>query len=248
MKLNLLIAFVLLILTNVVNAQRDTVYVKEAAYSPAGEVAAAPQNVATDNNKGDKYDIGDKDRDVSFSHDARDRFKFGLKAGAIYSNIYDVTSNNFAADFRWGFTGGLFMGIPIGKWIGLQPEILYSQRGYKSTGDILGSAYSNTHTSKYIDVPLLLQLKPSDFVTVVGGVQYSFLVSHDNTAQQQQSFDKLNIRKNTFGVTGGLDININHVVLGGRVGWDLQDNNGDGTSTSPRYKNYWYQATLGFRF
>ena len=29
---------------------------------------------------------------------------------------------------------------------------------------------------------------------------------------------------------------------------DIQNNNGDGTSTTPRYKNVWFQGTLGFKF
>jgi len=38
------------------------------------------------------------------------------------------------------------------------------------------------------------------------------------------------------------------LVLSGRVAWDLYDNNGDGTSTTPRYKNVVGQITLGYRF
>jgi hypothetical protein len=37
-------------------------------------------------------------------------------------------------------------------------------------------------------------------------------------------------------------------VLSARSGWDVQRNNGDGTSSIPRYKNVWFQATIGYRF
>jgi hypothetical protein len=240
----LLVTVVFIVMANIVNAQTDTVYVKET-----------PDTVYVQDTKAVDRDDDTPVKHVSYNHDARNRFQLGFKAGFNHSNIYDVTSNNFAADFKYGFAGGMFLGIPIGRWIGLQPEILYSQRGYESHGEVLGAAYQNTHKSEYIDIPLLLQLKPFDYVTILGGVQYSFLISHDNSfstsflsADQEQSLDNLNIRKNTFCVTGGLDININHVVLGGRVGWDILDNNGDGTSMSPRYRNFWYQATLGLRF
>lgn len=46
----------------------------------------------------------------------------------------------------------------------------------------------------------------------------------------------------------GLDTNPKHLVIGGRVGWDIQKNNGDGTSTSPRYKNTWYQGPMRYKF
>jgi hypothetical protein len=67
------------------------------------------------------------------------------------------------------------------------------------------------------------------------------------TVEQQDEFKNTNIRKNILCAVGGLDVNIDRVVIGARAGWDIQNNNGDGTSTNPRYKNVWIQATLGFR-
>ena len=67
------------------------------------------------------------------------------------------------------------------------------------------------------------------------------------TSEQNQEFSNDNIRKNILGFTGGVDINIKNAVLGLRAGRDFQNNNGDGTSSTPRYKNAWIQATLGVR-
>jgi hypothetical protein len=185
----------------------------------------------------------------------RDQFHFGLKAGANYSNVYDIKGQDFTADYKFGFAGGIFIAIPLGNYFGIEPEILYSQKGYESNGSILGASYKITHSADYIDIPILLQIKPSDFLTIVAGPQYSYLISTKNkfnssllSAQQQQDFDNINIRKNILGVTGGLDFNIMNLVIGTRVGWDVLHNNGDGTSSNPRYRNMWYQATLGFRF
>ncbi len=185
----------------------------------------------------------------------RDELHFGIKAGANLSNVYDVKGQDFSADYKFGFAGGIFVAIPLGDYLGIQPEALFSQKGYESNGNVLGAAYKITHTADYIDIPILLQIKPGDFLTVLIGPQYSYLVSTKNkfessllTVQQQNDFDNINIRKNILGVLGGLDFNIRNAVIGARVGWDLIHNNGDGTSTSPRYRNMWYQATLGFRF
>jgi hypothetical protein len=49
-----------------------------------------------------------------------------------------------------------------------------------------------------------------------------------------------------LGFIGGVDVNVGKVIIGARAGWDIQNNNGDGTSTNPRYKNAWTQATIGF--
>ncbi|MBA3663070.1 MAG: PorT family protein [Bacteroidetes bacterium] len=187
--------------------------------------------------------------------DLRNRFLFGIKAGANYSNVYDSQSQDFKADPKVGFAGGAFLSIPIGKFLGLQPEILYSQKGFQATGTFLGSPYAFTRTTTYIDVPVLFALKASEFFTILAGPQYSYLtkqkdtfVNSDASSAQETQFQNENLRKNTLCVTGGLDITMKHIVLSGRAGWDIQNNNGNGTSTTPRYKNMWYQATVGYRF
>ncbi|MBL7882745.1 MAG: PorT family protein, partial [Bacteroidia bacterium] len=161
----------------------------------------------------------------------------------------------FNADAKFGFVGGAVIRIPIGKYFGVQPEILISQKGFRGNGTILGSRYDFVRTTTYVDVPLQFALKPSEFFTVVAGPQYSYLVNQRdvftnsiNSYSQEQEFKNDNIRKNIFGVVGGIDINLKHIVLGARVGWDIQNNNGDGTSDTPRYKNVWFQGTVGYAF
>lgn len=184
----------------------------------------------------------------------RSKLHIGLKAGANYSNVYDSEGEAFNADAKFGLAAGAFLAIPIGQFVGIQPEILFSQKGFKATGALLGSPYSLTRTTSYIDIPLLLAIKPSEFLTVLVGPQYSYLLKQkdvlDNSftsVEQENAFENDNIRKNVLSVAGGIDINFKPIVLGLRAGWDVQNNNGDGTSTTPRYKNAWYQATIGLR-
>ena len=189
------------------------------------------------------------------STDQRDKLSFGLKVGANYSNVYDSEGEDFVADGKFGLAGGVFVAIPLGKFIGIQPEVLFSQKGFKSTGTFLGTDYETTRTTDYIDVPLFLAIKPVEYVTLLFGPQYSYLLKQKDeftggslSTTGEQEFTNDNIRKNTFSLIGGLDLNIDHLVFGLRGGWDLKNNNGDGTSTTPRYKNMWYQATVGYRF
>jgi hypothetical protein len=184
--------------------------------------------------------------------DLRDQLQFGLKAGANFSNVYDSKDQEFNADLKVGFAAGAFLAVPIGKYIGFQPEILFSQKGYKASGTFLTIPYELTHTTNYIDVPLLFALKPSPLVTLLAGPDYSFLVKQKDvftsgslTVNDEQNFEN---DKSVLCFVGGIDINLEQFVLGVRAGWDLQNNNGDGTSSNPRYKNVWYQATLGFKF
>ena len=187
-------------------------------------------------------------------NDSREKFSFGVKAGLNHSNVWDEQGQSFIAKSKFGFAGGLFLGIPIGEALGFQPELLLSQKGFKATGVIIDFPYSFTQTATYVDVPLQLQIKPAGFLTLLVGPQYSYLVHVKNvytfasdTIAQEQEFDNDNIRKNIFGVVFGADVNLDHFVISGRYGWDLINNHGDGTSSTPRYKNKWLQVTIGFK-
>jgi hypothetical protein len=189
------------------------------------------------------------------AQDKRDNLHFGLKVGTNLSNVYDVQGQNFVADSKFGLAGGVFLSIPLGKVIGIQPEVLYSEKGFKSTGTLLGSAYSLDRSTSFIDIPLLLAIKPVSLITIVAGPQFSFLLKDRNTfnngtatVEQQKLFETDNIRRNLLSFTGGADVNLSNFVIGLRANYDTQNNNGDGTTSTPRYKNAWYQATVGIRF
>ncbi len=68
-----------------------------------------------------------------------------------------------------------------------------------------------------------------------------------NRVEQEQEFKRDNIRKNILGFVFGADVNIDHLVLSARVSWDFQTNNGDGSSSTPRYKNQLIQFTVGYK-
>lgn len=189
------------------------------------------------------------------SSDFSEKISIGAKVGANVSNVYDAKGEEFNADAKLGFAFGAFVQIPIGQFIGFHPEVLFSQKGYQGSGSILGSNYDYVRTTNYIDLPLLLAFKPSPFITLLVGPQYSYLTSQKyelNTAlgsiNEEEQIENENVRKNTLCATGGFDVNFSNLVFGARVGWDFLSNKGDGTSTTPRYKNTWLQATVGYRF
>jgi hypothetical protein len=150
---------------------------------------------------------------------------------------------------------GAFLIIPIGEFFAIQPEVLFSQKGFSGSGTLFGSSYALKRTTSYLDIPILASFRPIKRLTILAGPQYSYLMNQKDeftlgstSIDQEKEFKNDNFRKNTFCVLGGADVNINHLVIGGRLGWDVLDNTGDGTSNTPRYKNVWYQLTLGYKF
>jgi len=192
---------------------------------------------------------------LSISLQAQNRISLGVKGGLNISNIYDSEGNAYSANAKTGFAAGGFLHVPIGSFLGIQPEVMFSQKGYQTSGSVLGLDYSTSRTSNYLDIPILLAFKPLEMATLLIGPQYSYLLKQTTHVVTPVSnttvvddFTNDNIRRNTLGLVIGADVNLSVLVLSGRVAWDLYDNNGDGTSTTPRYKNVVGQITLGYRF
>jgi hypothetical protein len=192
---------------------------------------------------------------LSISLQAQNSVSFGVKGGLNISNVYDSEGDTYSADPKTGFAAGAFVHIPIGGFFGVQPELMFSQKGYVTSGSVLGLDYSTSRTSNYLDIPILFAIKPIGMATLLIGPQYSYLLKQTTNVVTPVSnttvvdeFENDNIRRNTLGLVIGTDINFSALVLSGRVAWDLYDNNGDGTSTTPRYKNVVGQITLGYKF
>lgn len=186
--------------------------------------------------------------------DKREKFTFGAKAGLNVSNVWDEQGDDFRAEAKVGFAGGFFFGIPLGKIVGIQPEILISQKGFQGSGTLIGYPYSFKRTLTYLDIPLLLQVKPVEYVTLLVGPQFSYLLRQKNvnsfgdfSQELEEEFNNNNIRKNILGFAAGIDVNISFVVISARACWDFQYNDGEGNSTAPRFKNQWLQFTMGVR-
>ncbi|NJK94855.1 MAG: PorT family protein [Bacteroidales bacterium] len=183
------------------------------------------------------------------------KVSFGLKAGLNISNLYDTKGEEFDSESKLGLAFGGFLSLPLGKYIGFQPEVMYSQKGFTGTGSVLTVDYEYKRNTDYIDVPLQLQIKPVPVVTILVGPQYSFLInkgfdlkSGSLSVDQQNDIENNNIRKNILGAVAGLDINFSNLVVSGRLSWDLQHNDGEGNAVSPRYKNTVAQIAIGLRF
>lgn len=180
------------------------------------------------------------------------KLRFGFKAGNNFSNVQVSQTNEFASSGKFGMAAGLYLGYPVGRLLGFQTEVLFSQKGYKTTGTLSGNKFNLTRISNFIDVPLLISINAAKFMTVQFGPQFSYLANQKDTfsdssvtVEQQSLFSNNTPRKNIFSFTGGIDFNLKTITIGTRAGIDIQNNNGDGSIPNPRYKNIWLQATLG---
>ena len=180
--------------------------------------------------------------------------RIGLKGGLSIATMVKTDDNSVSSSPLYGFNGGAVIQLPLGKVIALQPEFLFSQKGFRATGTSITGNYDYRRVSNCLDIPLLLRINLGKEVGVVVGPQYSYLLSThtsfnsgSESYQQTVNADNNNITKNTFGGVIGLDVNLNNnTFLYGRYTIDFKNNNGDGTSSTPAYKNQVFQVGLGF--
>jgi len=77
--------------------------------------------------------------------------KFGVKAGASLTNVTGSDTGDLANKF--GFNGGVLANFGLNDMISIQPEVLYSMKGFKDKNS------SDNHANlNYIDIPVLVKV------------------------------------------------------------------------------------------
>jgi hypothetical protein len=182
--------------------------------------------------------------------------RFGLMGGLNIATMVKTNDASFQSDPLLGFNGGALLQIPLGRIIAIQPEVLYSQKGYKSTGTYLGQDYDYLRHTDFVDVPLLLKLNATENFGFVIGPQFSFLTSTrtvvksgQNAMEQTVDNDNSDLRKNVLGGVIGFDITLErHAFIYARYTLDLQIDNGNGSPSTPEYRNQVFMVGIGLLF
>jgi hypothetical protein len=176
--------------------------------------------------------------------------RIGLTGGLNIANTVSSRNSDFSTDTKLGANVGLFVEIPIVYPLSFQPEILFSQKGYRAN-----TAYGEfAQRANFIDVPILAKIKLAPSFNILVGPQVSFLMNTRNTYYDdfdvlyQESY-KYNGDKTFVGGVIGVAFDLNrNVDLRGRYTIDFQENNPNGRSGVPDYRNQVWQIGLGFKF
>ena len=150
--------------------------------------------------------------------------RLGLRAGANYSNLAGNLNNQSTYNNKFGFLGGVMLNVPLIQdgFLSLQPEVLYSQKGFENKAteytSVLGKQKREGQVNyNYLDVPVLLKVKTSGLV-LEAGPQYSYLLSVNNqtrttttptignpsTAESQNKSDLSGLNRNELGYLAGV--------------------------------------------
>ncbi|HUQ97557.1 MAG TPA: porin family protein [Chitinophagaceae bacterium] len=172
------------------------------------------------------------------------QFKLGIKAG---TNITKIEGAAFKDEFNYGYHAGAFVEIGLGKKFGIQPEILLNQvksRVDSSFSHIYQNAVDfNTYKDvklKYLSIPLVLNYKVGNILSLQAGPQFGILMNGDKTLMQN---GKEAFKSGDFSMLGGAQINISKLRLTGRYVVGLNNINDIGDQN--KWNNQGFQLSLG---
>ncbi|OGX88958.1 porin family protein [Hymenobacter coccineus] len=137
---------------------------------------------------------------------------FGIKAGASLTNAVGDGATGFDYKNKFGFHGGFVANLPLSDVFSIQPELLYSMKGYRfraSDGLGGGPLVDKRQSLNYIDVPILARINAGGLF-FEAGPQLGYLVSAkysvdgngNNSSSSYRSRD--GYRKVDFGYAAGL--------------------------------------------
>lgn len=198
-------------------------------------------------------------------------FKSGIALVALLAVVYSTKLNaqtsvgvkggysastfrgNDAKDVDWqsGFAGGLFVNVYVFDFFTIQPELLFRQRGARSSNETF-NIDQNVRLS-YMDVPVLFKLRipiaETFYPHIYAGPQFSYNIKGDYeisgggiTASRE-----LDVRKVDFGgVMGvGLDLVIDRLFLTADFRYGIGALNIDKSENSAKLRNEDISILLG---
>ncbi len=147
----------------------------------------------------------------------------GVRAGLNLSNM-TVEGNN-DSNLKYGFHIGLFDKMMVNESFAVQPELLYTSKGFKNNFDesLIADGQANFNLN-YIEVPVKLVYNLSEDFEFQFGPYFSYLVNA-NVDTDAEVLNFFNIDTNDdinrdyfnafdFGLTAGLGFTLDPVVLG----------------------------------
>lgn len=197
---------------------------------------------------------------ISFASQAQ----IGIKLGANLSNLSGDLQNEDFNENKLGFVGGLSYNIPLStdNFISIQPELLYSQKGFKYADFKFAQGGLNfTREGKvnysYLDLPILLKINAGGFF-FEGGPQLSYLLGiKDKTevtgptgidTEESRKISKDGLAELEIGYAAGLGYMTPFgFSIGLRYNGSISALAKDNQDELTNARNSVYQATIGFK-
>ena len=153
---------------------------------------------------------------------AQDKFSIGIKVGQNFSSVNNVAVDHNSASFHaWVTTH-----FGLSEKLGISPEIILSQTKLETSPSVLGLignstslAQPETYHLNYLSIPILVDAKLMQKLSVQAGPQYSILIDQkkDGIGNATMAFNN-----GEFAFVGGAKLDLGGFFLYGRYVVGLQ--------------------------
>jgi hypothetical protein len=172
-------------------------------------------------------------------------FEFGLKGGTDIQKISGSTS--LGDKFAFGYHVGAYVQLKLSNKFSIQPELYYSSTK-SDTSSNFSSVYQNDGIDKlkfsYINIPVLLNIKPSKKLVIQLGPQYSIL---SNSNLKFKDNVRNAISTGDFAAVFGLQFKFSSISIYGRYQIGLSDRNVKEVANSEKWKSQTIHIGVGLK-
>jgi hypothetical protein len=180
---------------------------------------------------------------------------FGAQVGLNLADVGGPGADGGGTEARVGFLAGLFGSIPVGENLAIQPELLYTQKGFKITDN---GATANLKLS-YVQVPVFGKISfPSESTTpfLVAGPSLGLKVGCRVSARSQGVSVGIDCQNDTESVISASSTDFSLVVGGGvelgdaivSARYDHGISNIDSAAGAPSTSNRTLTISVGYGF
>ncbi len=163
-------------------------------------------------------------------------FVIGIKGGA---NMGKIDGKTFKDEFKMGYQVGAFATIPLGKRVGLQPEVVFNQINVDTSSqfsDIYNDFSNNVKgiQLKELLIPLMLNVNLNKYLALQVGPQFSVILDQDKNILQN---GKDAFKSGNFAVAAGLQAAFSKFRVYGRFAGGVTNLDNVGNNDSWKVQN-----------
>ena len=171
-------------------------------------------------------------------------FHLGIKGG---TTIGKISGQSFSEKFNYGYHLGGVAEIGLSKKFSLQPEVLFNQINTDTSSQFrsIYTGLSANNLSKiklsYLSIPILLNYKVSNLLSLQAGPQFGILMNQDESLLKngENAFKKGNLS-----MLGGLQLNVASFRIYGRYAVGLSNIND--IDKKDKWTSQSFQLGVGF--
>lgn len=134
------------------------------------------------------------------------QIEFGVKGGLNLATVRYINTENSKA--RLGWNTGIMVQVPLNQDLFVQPELLYSSKGFGYNA--IGFGNKGSVRLNYIAVPILVGFRPFNKTSFLVGPEFGFLRKAVSRSQDITTDISNSFRNFDLGIDLGVEYNINN--------------------------------------